>query len=113
LSMQRKEIDQLRQRLADAEGLVLEHIKGMSLWLCQCGGGTCLLCRSRAFLGLELPAAPIPQPAPAPETCKRCRGRGAVLLDRRDVRHWHVPDSHFGPCPTCRPATPGDGRERP
>ncbi len=67
--------------------------------------GTGWLCPKHAAL---IPAAPIPQPAPAPQVCGTCG------LEPHPLNHRQLQPTHqFVPCPTCRPATPGDGRERP
>jgi len=44
-------------------------------------------------------------------TCERCRGSRVVLNERKDVRHWNNPSSHFQPCPDC--ATPHQTTEKP
>ncbi len=105
------------------------RVEGMAVALCWCGRN----CHAASNHSTTYGRAPIPRPAPAlipcnclmavchcggfreppapaPETCGTCgcaggdgflitNDDGSPCLDR--------------PCPACRPATPGDGRERP
>ncbi len=51
--------------------------------------------------------APVPQPAPAPETCGTCNGRLQVFVtEAADPKVFEGGTVTYAiPCPTCRPAT--------
>ncbi len=67
-------------------------------WPCDCNG-------SPSCCGN---ASAMKPPAPAPQVCGTCGGKGEV------VRGYEAGMMLMALCPCgCRPATPGDGRERP